>query len=185
MARPKLVNQAEYARLKGVDKSHITRLIKQGKLTRTKSGKIDPAKADLELAAAAHPAHRARSKAAKNLPAPEEKPAHSNGNGSSGAGGKLTFTEASTKKETFAAHLKQLEFEAESKRLVDRQDVTNTAFEVGRIVRNAIMKVSSRIASVVASETDHRVCKRLIDEELRLALEPLADGELAKRLAAI
>lgn len=97
----------------------------------------------------------------------------------------MDFNSAAAKKESFAAHLKELEYGEESGRLLDRERVHKTAFEISRIVRNAIMKVPTRVAPLVAAEMDERAVKKILDEELMMALEQLADKEIERQLGSL
>jgi len=78
------------------------------------------------------------------------------------------------KKEEFRAKLVELEYEERVGALVRKSDVEKEAFRVGRLVRDAVLNVPSRLAGILAAESDQRKVHDLLEKELRQALEALA-----------
>ncbi len=82
--------------------------------------------------------------------------------------------EAQTRERHFKANLAELEYQERITQLVRKADVEREAFRVGRLVRDAILNVPSRLAGILASESDQRKVHDLLDRELCQALEALA-----------
>ena len=61
--------------------------------------------------------------------------------------------------------------------LVLVEEVRDAAFKEGRRLRDAIMAVPDRLASLVAAETDPAKCREMIAKELRLVLEGLVSAD--------
>ena len=78
-------------------------------------------------------------------------------------------------RETYNAKLARLEYEEKNGKLLNAEDVTREAFEMASRVRDRILGVPCRVASMLAPETDSKVIERLLTQELRNALEELAE----------
>lgn len=88
------------------------------------------------------------------------------------------FAEVQLRKEHYKAELARLEYEQVSGKLVEKEQVETEAFRIGQQVRDAILNVPSRLAGIVAAESDQRKVHDLIEAELRQALEALANDDL-------
>ena len=96
--------------------------------------------------------------------------------------GRATWSKAEAErvKENFAALLKQLEFDRESGRVVEIDDVVVAVAAEYALVRNKLLNIGSRVAPKVAVLQSAEEIKALVDEEVVLALKELsidADGE--------
>lgn len=78
------------------------------------------------------------------------------------------------KKEEFRAKLVELEYEERVGTLVRKDEVEKEMFRIGRLVRDAVMNVPSRLAGILAAESDQRKVHDQLETELRQALEALA-----------
>lgn len=88
------------------------------------------------------------------------------------------IAKSQAKKEEFRAKLVELEYEERVGTLVRKSEVEKEAFRVGRLVRDAVLNVPSRLAGILAAESDQRKVHDLLEKELRQALEALAlDGK--------
>lgn len=94
------------------------------------------------------------------------------------------FAEVQTRKEYYRAELARLQFEEAIGKLVEKELVEAEAFRVGRLVRDAVLNVPSRLAGILAAETDQRRVHDLLEQELRQALEALAIGDEGGAAAA-
>ncbi len=79
-------------------------------------------------------------------------------------------------RETYNAKLARLEYEEKNGKLLNAEDVANDAFALASRVRDRILAVPSRVSSMLASETDSKVIERLLTQELRNALEEIAQS---------
>lgn len=84
------------------------------------------------------------------------------------------IAKSQAKKEEFRAKLVELEYEERVGTLVKKSEVEKEAFRVGRLVRDAVLNVPSRLAGILAAESDQRKVHDLLEKELRQALEALA-----------
>lgn len=80
-------------------------------------------------------------------------------------------------RENYNARLAKLEYETKAGMLVSRIETEQKAFRVGRQIREAIESIPSRIAALVAAETNEEAVRKILAMELRLALQGLA-GQL-------
>lgn len=94
------------------------------------------------------------------------------------------FAEVQTRKEHYRAELARLQFEQATGQLVEKDKVEAEAFRVGRLVRDAVLNIPSRLAGILAAETDQRRVHDLLEQELRQALEALAVGDDGGEAAA-
>ena len=78
-------------------------------------------------------------------------------------------------RETYNAKLTRLDYEERTGKLLNAEDVAKDAFAVARRVRDRLLNIPSRMASVLASETDGKVIEHLLTQELRVALEELSE----------
>jgi len=95
------------------------------------------------------------------------------------AGDETDYQAARTKREQANAQLAQLELLRELGVLVPRADVEKAAALAARVVRDAILSVPDRLAPLLAAETDATRIYAHLDNELRHALNGLADRSFA------
>lgn len=84
------------------------------------------------------------------------------------------FAQHQAKKEEFRAKLAELDYRERVGELVERDAVDAERFQTGRQIRDALQNIPSRVAGLLAAETDQRKCHDLLDREIRLALEGIA-----------
>ncbi|MEO5363840.1 MAG: hypothetical protein H7838_09495 [Magnetococcus sp. DMHC-8] len=77
-------------------------------------------------------------------------------------------------RETYNAKLTRLEYEEKTGKLLNAEEVAKEAFALARRVRDRLLNIPSRMASVLASETDSKTIEALLSQELRIALEELS-----------
>ena len=94
------------------------------------------------------------------------------------------FAESQAEKEKFRAKLAELYYLERIAELVKKADVEAEAFRIGRQVRDAILNVPSRLAGILAAESDQRKVHDLLEQELRQALEALAIDDTGGMTAA-
>jgi len=171
----------QYAKRIGVSGSYVSRLVREGKLPVDANGRVDADEADRILAATREPARRAN-RNSQNEPVPAVSTARPPPATRLGAGfGDQPPTDlptlllrARTKTEVEKGKLLELNAKVEAGKFVDADEVKVAAFNRARIVRDALINIASRLAPLVAAESDERACFDLIDQEVRQALEDLA-----------
>lgn len=85
------------------------------------------------------------------------------------------YMEARAQNERTRGRLMELELALRRGDLLPRVDVERDAFARGRMLRNRIQGIGPRIAAEVYGAKSLAECQRVLDRELRLALEALAD----------
>ena len=133
---------------------------------------FDFAEADRLRAAARH-ADRAKFAAPIYL-SPGEDPHGADAGDGDEASKDPAIAKSQAKKEEFRAKLVELEYEERVRTLVQESKVTEEAFRVGRLVRDAMLNVPARLAGILAAESNQRKVHDLLEKEIRQALEALA-----------
>lgn len=165
-----------YARQRGVTEGAVRKAIKAGRIPSEPDGTIDPAKADT---AWERNTDQAMQRGAEKPAAPTQRP-------QSPGGASRTDTEqqdpripsyalSRSIKEAYAAKLIRIQYEKEMGKLVEVAEVDRKWFEVGRRVRDSIQSLPSRMSAELASMTDRKAIETFMDQELRNALEELAE----------
>ena len=182
------ITQKELARRMGVTPQAVSKRVKAGRLTLLADGTLDPEMAEREWNATREPApsQTATSKppaatvpaAARSEPSGSQ-PTTTRSSTQPGATG--TYAQAKTADALYKAKLRQIEFEHRSGTLVRSDDVEQHWYALAQAVRTRLMAIPQRLAAELAATDDiHRVRLRL-DEEIRTALEELAQD--AQRFA--
>jgi DNA-binding Lrp family transcriptional regulator len=145
MRKRDLITQAAFARLRKVSRQRVSRLVKDGVIP-THKGKIDPAEAEVAIAARSAPAVTS-----------------------------MSYSSARTRHEQFRAALAELDFKARSGEMIPVEAVKKTAFETGRRIREAVKNITPRIESILAAETDVARVRAILDREHDAVLMDLSD----------
>ncbi len=162
-----LVNQAEYARLRGVSRQYVGQMVAKGVIMLT-GRKVDTDQADAALAAIREPVRPERRgeapAAAPEVPALPR------------AGGDLPTLLLKTriKSEVERAKLLEIKARVEAGKYVDADDVKVAAFNKARVVRDALLNIPERLAAMLATENDPARVHELLATEIRMALEELS-----------
>jgi len=172
--KPNRVTKSEYAKLRGCAPSAVTRAIKEGRITTIQiDGRelIEVAVADIQWQSNT----RARvdsSSAAVVATAPAVIVAHE-------VGGATSYEEARRRRETAEANLAEMK-QAEMEGKLILADAVRSAW-AAKITgaRDALLQIPSRIAPVLAAETDLVRVTALLEDELRQALAELSTVEAA------
>jgi hypothetical protein len=166
-SKPTVMTQAEYARHRRKSRQYISQLAKAGALV-MRGGKIDVRATDAVLDDKPvgdvndPPAAPSRGGAAR--PAADSLPQ---------AGG-ASFGQARTIEMVFRAKLRRLEFETKQARLIEAEAVRKTIAEAVRAIRDGILNLPDRLATVLAAESDPKKVHVLLKNELARELEGLA-----------
>ncbi len=156
---------AEHRRLHGL-MGHtplaVQKALKSGRIRKNTHGKIDPAEADASWERQTSPSRRAATEAFH-----DERP--------SGRSSGVDYAEARAFRELFAARLARLEFEEKNGNLVSVDQIKIEIFRKARQVRDRMLAIPGRVGAQLAAEADARVIRRILDLEIRKALEALGD----------
>jgi hypothetical protein len=166
-SKPAVMTQAEYARHRRKSRQYISQLAKAGVLV-MRGGKIDVRATDTVLddkpVEDVHEPPAAPPTAALSRPAADSLPQ---------AGG-ASFGQARTIEMVFRAKLRRLEFETKQARLIEAEAVRKTIAEAVRTIRDGILGLPDRLATVLAAESDAKRVHVTLKTELSRELEGLA-----------
>jgi tRNA U34 5-carboxymethylaminomethyl modifying GTPase MnmE/TrmE len=176
------VNQAEFAALMGWSAAYVTKLKKADRLVMTADSRVDVEASQARILATRDPnrddvvsrnvADRAE---AKVKPPPADADVDEDG--------LVDFQTARALKENYLARQAKVDYEERIEKLVDAEAVSMKQYELARQIRDSLLAIPSRIAEQVAAESDSSACARLLEQEIRQALEAAAklagemDGE--------
>ena len=131
----KLVNQSEYARMRGVKKDAVSKMVLAGVITLNANGKIDPVLADAAMAANTSPARDEYRKIGKE-------PAQ--------AQGEMSYRRAATAEKYWRAKIAEFEAGKLKESLVNAEDVKAVFFTHITAVKTRLRSIPSKCAQEVA-----------------------------------
>jgi hypothetical protein len=181
---PSLISQSEYARQRGVSRQYVSRLVRQGVIA-LENGKVDPVKADAALAARRDPARPMRRKQVNTevQRAAETRPQDAAVStdtvqlpGSGGGDLPKMLLKTRIKSELEKGKLLEIKARVEAGKYVDADEVKVAAFNRARIVRDGLLNIPDRMASLLAAESNEHKVHELLTQEIRTALEELTGG---------
>lgn len=77
-------------------------------------------------------------------------------------------------RERFAALILKLDYEERTGKLIDKNEVTTTAYQMHRMIRDSILAIPDRIAAQLAAEDDAAEVHRMLETELRTVLDKVS-----------
>jgi hypothetical protein len=89
---------------------------------------------------------------------------------------KISQAEANRRRTVALARIREMEADRLAGKLIDRTEVERVWFENARLIRDGILNIPDRLASLLASVNDPHKVHQLLDAELRKALDNLADA---------
>lgn len=196
----KRINQAQLARLCGVSRPTINKLVSKGVVILDDDGKLDP-----QAAIAAIAAHADQSQAAARdtiaariasgairlegstsataqtqpieIEASKSTPAPAPASKPTDHGAEITsFQLARALREKFAALNERLEYETAKGLVIPRDVVERGVFGMARAAQEALRSIPDRLAPILAAEADPHECHRLLDAEIRIVIQQIADA---------
>jgi hypothetical protein len=166
------MNVSAYARHRGVSHVAVLKAIKAGRIAKEADGTIDPVKADAAWGGNTNPAQQR--KPAKESTGKIERPIDPPSN-TVGINSGPSYAQSRAIKEAYNARLAKLEYEEKSGALVRTDSVKVSWFNVLRVLRDRTLNLPDRLAPLLASETDPKLVRELLDTELRQILNDVAD----------
>ncbi len=162
-----------YARHRGVSHVAVLKAIKAGRIEKEADGTIDPVKADAAWERNTNQAQQRKatkqSETSRNdveAEAPVGPPIVNSG---------PNFAQSRAIKEAYNARLAKLSYEEKSGALVRTDNVKVAWFNTLRVVRDRTLNLPDRLAPILAAETDPKVVREMLEEELRIILNDAAD----------
>jgi phage terminase Nu1 subunit (DNA packaging protein) len=165
MASVVLMNQAEYAKHRGVSRVAVHQAVKAQRISLI-DGKIDPAVADIQWSANT----RARAPASPGQTPTDNGATVDPDAGDDGRG----YWSARSRREKAEASMAEMKHEEMQGTLI-KADAVRSAWSAKITgARDALLQIPSRIAPVLAAETDLARVTALLEAELRQALSELS-----------
>ncbi len=172
------VTQAEFARRVGCSKQNISKLVRAGKISRNKNGKLNFLQALAEYDANTDDSHHEKLKRTGKSPAVGSTDPDQAGNGSAPPPDAPVsdYKLHRAKREAANAQLQQLKADELAGKLIAADQVERDAYNLARGLRDAILSVPDRVAAILAAEQDARRVSEILHEEIEKALNGLIDA---------
>lgn len=179
-------HQAEFARLIGVDRSHVTRLKQEGRLVMTSEGKVDveaSRRRILETAGGRDDvsARWARARGEEPPTAPPAQPQGPAAGREDDDPAITTRADAISRKEHYLALQAKLDYEKAIRAVVPRQDVEAALDDLVAAVRQGVENLPHRIAALLVGK-DIDTIRALLKQEIGQLMAEMHAGA-RKRLA--
>lgn len=168
-----LMSMRQYAKHRGISAPSVSKAVAMGRITCVRDSfgraQIDPAVADREWEENSVP-YRVGNSGGKDGASTVVNPE----SGESGDPKKNPYAQATAVLKNYQARLAKLEFEEKAGKLHDVDGCSKEAFRIARAVRDAMLGIPDRLSAELAGETDQFKIRKLLEDEIRLALENLA-----------
>ena len=167
-----------YARHRGVSHVAVLKAIKAGRIEKEPDGTINPAKADAAWERNTNQAQKRKPTNSTEPPRQEHapEPQAETPVGPPIVNSGPSFAQSRAIKEAYNARLAKLAYEEKSGALVRTDSVKVAWFNTLRVLRDRALNLPDRLAPLVAAETDPKVVRDLLEEELRTILNDAADA---------
>lgn len=165
----KTVTLSEFAKLRGVHKSTVTRYKQTGRLVFTDDGLVDVEASNQKIADTADPnrddvvRRHKKNKETKETKTGDEEV-------SGGA-----YQEARAKKEKYHALQAKADYEKSIGLLVERAEVDKAWVDVAVIMRSFLERIPDTLAADLASESDTNRISAILIDQIELVLKQAAD----------
>lgn len=170
-----IVNEVQLAKALKRDRKAVRLAAEQGRITRREDGLFDLDQAIQQWHETTHHEkghnNRSAAKLPTDIPTPDI-PLRSETRSTD-------YAKARAGTQIYEALLKKLRYEERAKHLTPTADVENARFTEFRILREACFNIPSRIAPIIAGESDVERCQQLLEAELYSVFNAFADGKLA------
>ena len=150
------ITKAEFARRHGFSKQYVTELIRTGVIQEI-NGKLDEDDADYSLSLKQAMGREKRAKNARKSDLQE------------------LYIKAKLKNEIEQGKILKLEAAEKSQSLIPADQVRETLFRKGRVIRDAFLTLPDRVASVLEMQ-NARTIHITLTKEIRAILEDLSNG---------
>jgi predicted negative regulator of RcsB-dependent stress response len=184
VSKVNLLTQAAYARHRGCSKVAVGKAVAAGRISLV-NGMIDPTVADIQWQANSRA--RANSGTSEQLPlGAVQAPAQTgseNGDAQSPAPRDADYMVSRTRRETAEAELAELKLAEQHGMLIRVDAVKQALANALTATRDGLLQIPSRLAAVLAAETDAAKVHELLQLELYRALEGMSTLQSSARLA--
>lgn len=177
---PQYMSKSEFAAAQGWVPSYVSKLNKQGRLVLTADGRVDVPATLAKMKGTADPSkegvrqrheqerlergvHQHLRPGAPDMePPPDQSPRYHD------------FQKARARREHYLAEQAELEYKKLCGELVERGPVEAAAERLGRMLRDSVLGVATKLAPKVAAESDPWTVEQTIRAALRAALDDIA-----------
>ncbi len=167
---------SEYARHIGAAPSYVTKLKAQGRLVLRDVGGRQVVDFDLSDRLIRNTADLGRARNGANA-APGRAPSAPIAPLADGGRVDAIFRQAQAQERAFIAKKTELEYRKMAGELVSADEVRNEVARLAASLRESILQLPSRLATILGAESDAGKCHELLDSELRQVLQQLAEVE--------
>ncbi len=170
MSKVNLITQAQYARRRGCSEAAVSNAIKAGRISLI-DGKIDATAADAQWAKNS----RVRAPVGQTAaPAPTE------GEGKNSQPGGDGYMKSRSRREAAEAELAEIALAEKSGSVIQVKAVEAVWAQALGATREHLLQIRSRLAPLLASETDPFKVEQLLEDEHSRALQLLAGADFGK-----
>ena len=169
------VSQSELARRIGVTRQRINALVKKGRLIVGEDKKLGVEESLEALRVTDDPSQATRMSLGKVEPDKEDE---SEVRALIAKGKTPTYGDAKTMREIYLARMAKLRYDEARGIVVERNKVESEAFALGRVVRDSLMVIPSRLREVLSATDDPKEVHRLLERELTSVIKELQAMEV-------
>lgn len=164
--KAEFINQAEYARRRGVSREAVRKAVQDGRITLI-NGKIDPVVADIQWQQNTNASQQrfSASQAAIDPAATGE-----------GSATLYNMAAARAKREHFDAQLAEMRALRESAALVDAKQMAVTLTGIGAQLRTALERLPDKLAGQLSAASDQRAVHEILTTEIDQVMQAMMDS---------
>ena len=191
------VNQAEFARIVGVSKPYITKLVKTGKLKLNENGKLNLEESKKILSSSKNPsfdANREHAQKQKGVPLkervekstaeniPKQETPKTTNNDSEDLGNtvpndmfkiNMLFNRAKAAEKVALAKLRDIDLKLKQGELLEAETVKQEAAEVGNLITQKLYNMVYKLAPLLVGVETQKQAKDILESEVEIVLEEL------------
>ena len=191
------VNQAEFARIVGVSKPYITKLVKTGKLKLNENGKLNLEESKKILSSSKNPsfdANREHAQKQKGVPLkervekstaeniPKQETPKTTNNDSEDLGNtvpndmfkiNILFNKARAAEKVALAKLRDIDVKIKQGELLEAEIVKREAAEVGNLITQKLYNMVYKLAPLLVDIETQKQAKDILESEVEIVLEEL------------
>ena len=191
------VSQAEFARIVGVSKPYITKLVKTGKLKLNENGKLNLEESKKILSSSKNPsfdANREHAQKQKGVPLkervekstaeniPKQETPKTTNNDSEDLGNtvpndmfkiNMLFNRAKAAEKVALAKLRDIDLKLKQGELLEAETVKREAAEVGNLITQKLYNMVYKLAPLLVGVETQKQAKDILESEVEIVLEEL------------
>ena len=191
------VSQAEFARIVGVSKPYITKLVKTGKLKLNENGKLNLEESKKILSSSKNPsfdANREHAQKQKGVPLkervekstaeniPKQETPKTTNNDSEDLGNtvpndmfkiNILFNKARAAEKVALAKLRDIDLKLKQGELLEAETVKREAAEVGNLITQKLYNMVYKLAPLLVGVETQKQAKDILESEVEIVLEEL------------